>query len=97
MFFKSRTTRLCKRIFSTPVRLTTRNFWTQTPLFNLSGTPINQITVGVPKEITKNERRVALTPEAVVKLSKEGFRVIIEKGAGLGSNFLDSDYEAAGA
>ena len=52
--------------------------------------------VGVPKEIKSAESRVALTPAGAQALSSAGHSVLIETGAGLGSGFPDSDYEAAG-
>ena len=51
--------------------------------------------VGVPKEISRGERRVALVPEAVAKL--EGFELSVERGAGESAGFSDEAYEAAGA
>ncbi|HEY6052501.1 MAG TPA: Re/Si-specific NAD(P)(+) transhydrogenase subunit alpha [Gaiellaceae bacterium] len=51
--------------------------------------------VGVPREITSGERRVALIPETVKKL--EGFDVVVERGAGESAGFLDAAYEEAGA
>ncbi|MBF0775464.1 alanine dehydrogenase [Streptococcus azizii] len=53
--------------------------------------------IGIPKEIKNNENRVALTPAGVQSLVAQGHRVVIEKGAGLGSGFTDADYEAQGA
>ena len=53
--------------------------------------------VGVPKEIKVHESRVALTPEGAAELVRAGHRVVIEKGAGLGSALADADYIAAGA
>ena len=53
--------------------------------------------VGVPKEIKNNENRVAMTPAGVHELTHRGHKVLIEKSAGVGSGFADSDYEAAGA
>jgi alanine dehydrogenase len=53
--------------------------------------------IGVPKEIKNNENRVAMTPAGVVNLVKFGHEVFIENGAGLGSGFLNGDYESAGA
>ena len=53
--------------------------------------------IGVPKEIKNNENRVAMTPAGVVNLAVFGHEVFIETGAGLGSNFTDEDYTAAGA
>ena len=63
----------------------------------LTGVPYDKLTIGVPKEIHEGERRVALSPEAAKQLTKEGFKVVVEAGAGAGAKFLDSDYIAAGA
>ncbi|MFD1040378.1 alanine dehydrogenase [Virgibacillus byunsanensis] len=53
--------------------------------------------IGVPKEIKNNENRVAMTPAGVANLINAGQTVIIEKDAGLGSNFKDDEYQQAGA
>ena len=53
--------------------------------------------IAVAKEIEASERRVALIPDVVSKLVKQGFEVSIESGAGEKALFNDSDYEAAGA
>lgn len=53
--------------------------------------------VGVARETAPGERRVALVPETLGKIQKAGADVIVEQGAGLGSHFPDSAYEAAGA
>lgn len=53
--------------------------------------------VGVPREIKVHESRVALTPEGVAELVRAGHKVVIEKGAGIGSSISDADYIAAGA
>ncbi len=55
------------------------------------------LTVGVPKEIMKGEKRVAATPETVEKMVQNGAIVLVEKGAGLNSLMSDSDYEKVGA
>ena len=52
--------------------------------------------LGVPKE-PEGETRVGIVPSSMKKLTKAGFEVFIEKGAGLSANYLDSDYESAGA
>ena len=52
--------------------------------------------IGVPKEVHKGENRVATTPDAAEKLSKLGFSVSIEKGAGAAANFRDEDYTKVG-
>jgi NAD(P) transhydrogenase subunit alpha len=53
--------------------------------------------VAVPRETTPGERRVALVPEAVQKLTGTGFELVVERGAGESAGFDDDAYEAAGA
>lgn len=53
--------------------------------------------IGVCKETEQNEKRVAITPEVVKKLSGDGLQVTIEAEAGLGSSYSDKDYTDAGA
>ncbi|PPT08990.1 NAD(P) transhydrogenase alpha subunit [Geitlerinema sp. FC II] len=53
--------------------------------------------VAVAKEIEVGERRVALVPDIVARLVKQGLDVRVEAGAGDGAFFPDSAYEAAGA
>ena len=53
--------------------------------------------IGVPKEIKEQEYRVALLPSGAYQLTKRGHQVIVERGAGVGSGFPDSEYEQAGA
>ncbi|MEG0872785.1 MAG: alanine dehydrogenase [Clostridia bacterium] len=53
--------------------------------------------IGIPKEIKSSEERVSLTPFGVYELVKLGHSVIVEKFAGIGSNFEDSEYIDAGA
>jgi len=53
--------------------------------------------VGVPKEVKSHEYRVALLPSGVDELVRQGHVVLVQKGAGVGSGLLDSDYEAQGA
>ena len=45
------------------------------------------IVIGIPKEITHQENRIPLTPEAVSFLCNAGHRIMIEAGAGEASNF----------
>ena len=52
--------------------------------------------LGVPKE-PEGETRFGIVPSSMKKLSRAGFEVFIEAGAGLAANYNDSDYEAAGA
>lgn len=53
--------------------------------------------VAIPKEVQARERRVALTPDMVKRLAKEGFEIHVEAGAGEGAFFNDAHYEEAGA
>jgi alanine dehydrogenase len=53
--------------------------------------------VGVPREIKNHEYRVAITPAGVKEFINHGHKVIIEKGAGLGSAISDDAYRVAGA
>jgi len=55
------------------------------------------VRIGVPKETAAGERRVALVPETVGKLTGGGFEVIFERGAGGAASFPDSAFEDAGA
>uniref|UniRef100_A0A7S3PZT4 NAD(P) transhydrogenase, mitochondrial n=1 Tax=Chaetoceros debilis TaxID=122233 RepID=A0A7S3PZT4_9STRA len=61
------------------------------------GVEYSKLTIGVPKETFPLEKRVAATPETVGKLAQPGFKVAIEKDAGLASHFSNADYEAVGA
>ncbi|MEB3233365.1 MAG: Re/Si-specific NAD(P)(+) transhydrogenase subunit alpha [Leptolyngbyaceae bacterium] len=53
--------------------------------------------IAVAKETDTGERRVALTPDVVARLVKQGLNVSVEAGAGEKSFFSDEEYEAAGA
>ncbi len=53
--------------------------------------------VAVPKETRAGEKRVALVPDVVSKLTKLGYEVHVESGAGVDSQAADSLYQAAGA
>jgi NAD(P) transhydrogenase subunit alpha len=53
--------------------------------------------IGVPKETAEGERRVALVPEVVRKLTAKGLEVVVERGAGAGALIPDSQFEEAGA
>lgn len=55
------------------------------------------LLIGIPKETSFQENRVALTPEAVHVLVNNGHEVVIETNAGIASNFQDKDYSEAGA
>ena len=53
--------------------------------------------IGIPKEIKKQEHRVALLPSAAYQLVKHGHQVLVQRSAGTGSGFGDEEYERAGA
>ena len=53
--------------------------------------------IGVPKETAADERRVALVPDVVRRLTGAGHEVVIEPGAGAGAGVPDGDYTEAGA
>ncbi len=55
------------------------------------------LSIGVPREISLQEKRVALVPEAVALLVNNGHEVLIETKAGIGANYQDADYSEAGA
>ncbi len=53
--------------------------------------------IGIPKEIKNNENRVSATPASVFELVHHGYKVYVEKSAGIGSAISDSEYKEAGA
>ncbi|MBI4931564.1 MAG: alanine dehydrogenase [Bacteroidetes bacterium] len=57
----------------------------------------SSLYIGIPKEISFQENRVALVPDAVAVLVNNGHRVVVETNAGKASNFSDTDYSEAGA
>lgn len=59
------------------------------------GTPL--LTIGIPKELSEGERRVAMTPKVVKKFRSLRFEILVERGAGLYAGYRDSDYERQGA
>lgn len=62
-----------------------------------SGTTVKPMRVAVPTEIRTGEKRVALVPDIINKLTRLGLEVSIQSGAGLNAQASDSAYEAAGA
>jgi len=56
-----------------------------------------QLFIGIPKETSFQENRIALTPEAVSVLVKNGHDVAVEHNAGEQSFYFDTDYSEAGA
>lgn len=56
-----------------------------------------RISIGIPSDTKDDEKRVALTPEAVNLLVESDNEVIVQRGAGLGANYTDKDYSENGA
>jgi alanine dehydrogenase len=56
-----------------------------------------RISIGIPSDTKDDEKRVALTPEAVNLLVESDNEVILQKGAGNGANYSDKDYSENGA
>lgn len=56
-----------------------------------------ELVIGIPKEDSLQEKRVALVPEAVALIVARGHQVLVETGAGLQAHYTDSDYSEAGA
>jgi NAD(P) transhydrogenase subunit alpha len=53
--------------------------------------------IAVPKETAAGERRVALVPDSITKLTKNGHVILVQRGAGAGAALPDALFEAAGA
>src|SRR5215475_14568972 len=53
--------------------------------------------IGVPREIKRDEYRVAILPVGVEELKRAGHQVLFERGAGVGSGLADATYEEQGA
>jgi NAD(P) transhydrogenase subunit alpha len=53
--------------------------------------------IAVTRETAAGERRVALVPENVARLARQGHELTVERGAGSAAGFADGSYEAAGA
>lgn len=57
----------------------------------------SELVIGIPKEESFQEKRVALVPEAVALLVARGHQVLVESGAGTQAHYSDSDYSESGA
>jgi alanine dehydrogenase len=62
-----------------------------------AGQRLNSLLIGIPREISLQENRVALTPEAVAILTRNGHEVWVEQDAGVTANFSTNEYSEAGA
>ncbi len=56
-----------------------------------------ELFIGIPREVSFQENRIALVPDAVALLVNRGHKVILESNAGKNANFTDTDYSEAGA
>jgi NAD(P) transhydrogenase subunit alpha len=63
----------------------------------MAGQTGSALTIGVPRETAPGERRVAMTPDTVKRLTANGVVVKVQSGAGLESGHDDGAYVAAGA
>jgi alanine dehydrogenase len=57
----------------------------------------NSFFIGLPKEVSLQENRISLTPDAVALLVNNGHEVWVEAKAGVDSKFTDKQYSDAGA
>ncbi len=79
-----------------PKSLTEGQYETQEQLVSVANKR-SETFIGIPKEMSQHENRVALVPSSVTSLAANGIRVIVETGAGERSNFTDHDFSEAGA
>ena len=79
-----------------PIEFTEGQLVTQSETLQRS-TRQRHLYIGLPKEITLQENRVALVPSSVSTLVAHGHRIVLETGAGEKSKFSDHDYSEAGA
>ena len=56
-----------------------------------------RLTIGIPKEVLLQEKRIGLVPDAVNLLTLNDHHVIVQSGVGKGINFSDQEYANAGA
>ena len=66
------------------------------PDTNASPESPSVLRLGIPKEVARDEYRVAATPDTAKKLQKLGFEVWIETGAGTAASFPDQAYQSVG-
>lgn len=84
-----------KKKVSLPEELTSGYGQTQTDTLAVQHKQ-ESLFIGIPKEITLSEKRVALVPSGVGSLTSRGHRVLIETNAGKLSNFTDHGYSEQG-
>ncbi len=79
-----------------PKIFTEGQFQTQTEMLQMQRRP-NKLYIGIPKETTMQENRVALVPSSVATLIAHGHRVVVETKAGEKANYKDNNYSEVGA
>ena len=82
--------------FSFSEFFTEGQYQTQTEVLEVQGKS-GSITIGIPKEEGNDENRLSLVPNSIRTLTGYGHHIIVEKEAGLKSNFTDHDFAEAGA
>lgn len=75
---------------------TKEQYATQTEMLDLAN-KTQKLVIGIPKETTMVEHRVALVPNSVQVLVGHGHKVVVEAGAGVNSRFSDHHFSEAGA
>lgn len=85
-----------KKKIPVPKEFTESQFRPQPEMLQVQSRP-NKLFIGIPREITLQENRVALVPSAVETLVAHGHRILVEKDAGEKSSYTDHDYSEAGA
>jgi alanine dehydrogenase len=79
-----------------PEEFTQGKFHTQSEMLQVQQRP-DKLFIGIPREVTMQENRVALIPSSVATLVGHGHRIVVETGAGEKSYFSDHAYSEAGA
>ena len=79
-----------------PKIFTEGQFHTQTEMLQVQRKP-NSLFIGIPKENTLQEKRVALVPSSIATLIGRGHRVVVESGAGEKCNYSDHRFSEVGA
>lgn len=85
-----------ERRISIPREFTEGRYETQAEMLQVPQRQ-SRLFIGIPREITLQENRVALVPSSVATLIAHGHRIVVETGAGEKSNYSDHDYSEAGA
>ena len=85
-----------KKRIPIPKIFTESGYQTQTEMLQIQRKP-NTLFIGIPKETTLQENRVALVPSAVATLIQHGHRVVVESDAGKKANYSDHAYSEVGA